>query len=361
VKKSRQLSPAQSVVGAINTAMGRDVVMLATDKRFTIQRIPTGSLVIDRLTGGGFARGRHIELFGNESSGKSFTAYMAMVLAQERGEVCALIDGEHVFEEEWFRHLGGDPEDLVAFHPDNAEEAMKVLMLFAKNEPPVDQVKVVMIDSVASMPPMEELAKDPEEGDDRIGGQARLMSRLLRRVTTTNRDTCFLWTNQLRDKVSGYGGTTTPGGRALKFYASTRLEFIKSERVKSKRKVAKKTQLVESGVVSGHWVQVISQKEKTSRPYLDSMFFFDSERGCVDRELEIITLGLSDGLIERTGNTFRYTDSEGKLHSGLETVFKRKLRNDDELREELEWAIGENSKQLSGEAGEGENGVAEDV
>lgn len=352
-RKTKAVSIADQLRRKVNTQMERDIVLTATDPRFTIQRVPTGILAMDRVTGGGFARGRHVELFGDESTGKSLTAYLTMVLAQQRGEICAIIDGEHVFEEAWFRKLGGDPDSLLGYWPETAEEAIKVLMLFAESSREVRGVSVVTIDSVASMLPQEELLKDVEEGDDRTASRARMMSRLLRRVTTMNRNALFIWTNQFIDQVSAGRGPTTPGGRALKFYATTRIEMRRGDREKKKRRTARGTKIVNKEIPVGHWVNVKSQKEKSARPYLEASFFFDAEAATIDAEKSLLHLGLQDGLIERSGNTFSYTDSEDEEWSGQQGKFLGWLRDNNTLREEIEWAVAENTKILA--AGEMEH------
>lgn len=323
------------------------MVLTATDARFTIQRVPIGIHALERITGGGWARGRHHELFGDESTGKSMAVYMTMVLAQQRGEICALIDGEHVFDTDWFVKLGGDPDELMGFWPENAEEAIKVLMLFAESSREVNGVSVCAIDSVASMLPREELEKDVEEGDARVASRARMMSALLRRVTTMNRSTVFLWTNQMIDSVSQFSGPTTPGGRALKFYATSRVELRRGDRVKEDRRVAKGNKIVKRPTVVGHWIQCRSAKEKSARPYLEASFYFDAERAEIDTERSLIHLGLQDGLIERSGNSFSYVDSDNMEFTGTEKQMRDMLHDNDEIREELEWAIGENTKLLS--------------
>jgi recombination protein RecA len=346
-----------SMIAEVNSGMGKDVIGRASDARFTVDRVPIGILAMERVTGGGFVRGRHVELFGDESTGKSLVLYMTLALAQQRGELCALVDGEHVFDAEWFTSIGGNPDDLLIFHPENAEEVIKVLMLFAQSSGKVDGVSICGIDSVASMLPREELEKDVEEGDDRVASRARMMSRLLRRVTTVNDKTLFIWTNQFIDKIGSYGGgSTTPGGRSLRFYATTRIEMRRGERVKAERTKAKAGKLVKKPTVIGHWVQLRSEKEKSARPYLESSFFFDAERGEVDQELSIINLGLEDGLVERNGNTFVYVDTEDNEWSGTEKKFKEILRDNEEVREEIEWAIRENTTAIgSGEEDDGES------
>ena len=135
--------------------------MLGSDEYFTIERIPTGSLVVDRITGGGFALGRHYELYGDENSGKSYIVYKTMALSQARGNLCAIVDPEHSFDNERFDFLGGNAREILAFHPNNAEDAVAVMMLLARHAKDRD-IEVVAIDSVSSLLPTVELLKDPD-------------------------------------------------------------------------------------------------------------------------------------------------------------------------------------------------------
>jgi recombination protein RecA len=325
----------------------------ASDPKYALTRIPTGSLTIDWITGGGLPRGRHVEFFGDYMAGKSYVAYRTMALAQQRGEVCALIDGEKVFDPDWFRHLGGDPDNLIYRRARTAEEVIKLLQLLAmsgEDNPPAD---VIVVDSVASLLPREEFEKDVEEGDDRTAGRARMMSRLLRRVTAVNDKTLFIWTNQYIDRIGRVPGNTTPGGRALKFYASIRVEMKKLDRQKKLRKTAVKNEMKERQVSTGHWVAIRAEKQKTAMPEQESTFLFDYERMAIDREMEIVTLGLETGLIERSGQKFRYEDVDGNLYEGVERSFKGMLADNDDLFEELEYAIRE--AKTSEEDGDGES------
>ena len=328
--------------------MGSQLLSLASDPRWKIERIPSGSLVIDRVTAGGFPRGRHVELYGDYHGGKSTIAYTTLALAQARGEVCVVIDPEGSFDEAYFQFLGGDLDSLLIRRPKTAEEFIKLLMLLVQQDDDNPSADVVLVDSVAALLPQEELAKDVEEGDDRTAGRARMMSRMLRRVTSQNDHTLILWTNQLIDKVGGYGGTTTPGGRALKHYASVRIEFKRLDRNKKKRKTVKKGKVVEADTPVGHWVAVRAEKQKTARPEIEAMFLFDYERSRIDREYEIIHLGVLDGLITATGKPTRYVyeDSDGQEWSGTEANFRKLLRENEEMRDELEWAINENSTAI---------------
>lgn len=340
-------SAATAVMDRVNAQMEGQVLSLASDPRYQVNRVPTGSLVIDRITAGGLPRGRHVELFGDYHAGKSTLAYMVLVLAQQRGEVCVVIDAEKSFDEAYFVHLGGDLEELIIHRPRTAEQLIKLLMLLVIEDEDNPAADIILVDSVASLLPQEELAKDVEEGDDRTAGRARMMSRMLRRVTSQTDNALVIWNNQLIDKVSGYGGTTTPGGRALKHYASVRIEFKKLDGLKKPRKRVKKAKMQSSDVRVGHWVGVRTEKSKTARPELESMFLYDYERSMIDPEYEIIHLGLEDGLIVRTGNTFKYEDSDGQQWGGTEVKFRKMLRDVPELREELVWAISENSKLIA--------------
>lgn len=354
-RKRKRESPALAVAARINAQMGRDIVTVASGERFRIKRVPIGIHTLMRITGGGFARGRHVELFGDENAGKSLIMYLTMALAQQRGEICAIVDSEHVFDEEWFAHLGGDPGDLLGFHPKTAEEVIKTLMLFAQPVEDMPGVSIVGVDSVASLLPQEELAKDVEEGDDRTASRARMMSRALRRVTTVNRDTLFIWTNQTIDKIGSYvGGVTTPGGRALRFYASTRIEVRKSEKVKEERNVVKKGKIVKTPKTVGHWVQVRSEKEKTARPYQEGMFYFNTEKGQVDHDRDLLDLLLGDGFVERSGNSYVYIDGDNQEWSGTLKTWKGWLAEEPELRQELVWIVEENTRLLAGVDNDGE-------
>jgi recombination protein RecA len=351
--KRRPPSAAAQIRDAVNTALSADVIGLASDSRFKVEKITTGSLTIDRITGGGLPRGRHVELSGDYAAGKSTIAYRTMALAQQRGELCALADPEKVFEADWFRQQGGDPENLLMMRPDEgqhaAEHLIEVLMLFARGGEGLPKVSIVTIDSVASLLPGEELKKQPTEGEDRTASRARMMSRLLRRVTTVNQDTLFIWTNQTIDKVSGYGGTTTPGGRALKFYASVRLELKKLDRKKAERNIVVKGKMTKKEVPVGQWVAVRAEKQKTARPEMEGTFLFDFDRKCIDREREILFLGLQDGLIDRRGNVYHFEDSDGQAWSGMETAFVNLLRDTPEMADEIAWAINANTMMMGGD------------
>ena len=279
-------------------------------------------------------------LFSHNSACKSYIMQRTIALSQERGNLCAIIDPEKSFDPEWFEHLGGIPEELLLFQPEekwNAEDAIGVMMLLAKQADD-EGIEVIGVDSVAAMVTQEEMAKDPRE-EDRVASQARMMSRALRRITTVNKRTLFIWTNQEFMNI-GYGAQFQPrlqrGGRALKYYATTRLELRKSGKVTKAKNVADKSKLKSKEVPVGTWIQARSEKDKGSKPYGQGMFMFDTENGCIDIASEIIHLGLEDEIISRDANSFEYEDISGESwRAGSEKAFKQLLEENEDVREEI--------------------------
>lgn len=353
-KKHRrgQTAKVREIQAKVNTAMNKPVLKIGGDEYFKLQKIPTGSLTIDRITGGGFTRGRHVELTGHWSAGKTYIVLKTMALAQARDEICALVDPEKVYDPEWFKHLGGYPDELLLFQPEkewNAEDAIGVMMVLA--DLTADEVvSVVGIDSIAAMTTQEEMKKDPREGDVRTASQARMMSSAMRRITTMNKKTLFIWTNQERSNI-GHAAVFNPvvhsGGRAMSFYATTRIDFRKTGKIKAKKKIAEKLKLAEREMPVGNWIQVRAEKEKSTRPFMQGAYIFDTEHGEIDLLSEIIQLGLEDGLIMRNGNTFVYEDMEEEMVSGTEKQFRALLRDAPELVTELVELIQSNTRDIS--------------
>lgn len=342
-KKTRAAALASAINNALQLEEG---VRLGSDPFFEIARIPTGSLVMDRVCGGGFALGRHYELFGDESVGKSYIVYRTMALSQRRGNLCAVVDPEHSFDSERFRFLGGNPGELLVQHPQTAEEAVAVMMMLAQAAKE-EQLEIVGIDSVSSFVTTDEAKKDPRE-EDRIGAQARMMSKALRRITTVNKKTLFLWTNQERMDVGIKFGNprTTSGGRALRYYATGRVEFRRGSMVKQKAKRARAGKLVETDVPVGRWVQVRVVKDKSTSPGREGAFVFDHRLKKISPGYEILQLGLEDGLIARSANGwYSYTDLEDHEHKGTERKFVNLLNRNGDLRAELEAEIRDNTLQ----------------
>jgi recombination protein RecA len=342
VKKKRRglQSKAAEIMHSINAEIGKPAIKLGAHEDFIPIKIPTGSLVIDRITGGGFTLGRSVELFGDESACKTFIALRTMALSQQRGNLCALVDPEKTFVPEWFEYLGGIPGELLLFQPEekwNAEDAVAIMMMLGGLQAE-EFIEVCTIDSVAAMVTQEEMARDPREFDQ-PASQARMMSRALRRITTTNKSTLFIWINQERTNI-GFGAQFNPrtqsGGRALRYYATTRLELKDAGQVKAATDVADKGKLVKKDRPVGKWIQAKNVKDKSTRPGRMGMFVFDNIKHEIELESEIVTLGLEDGIIDQSGNKLTYEDVEGRAHTSANPKnFKKLLREDDELREEL--------------------------
>ena len=352
-KRQGKLSQAAELANIVNSAMGAPLLRLGTDESLEIVRIPTGSLVIDRITGGGFALGRHVELFGDENACKSYIAYRTMALSQQRGNICALVDAEGAFDPAWFSHLGGIPDELLVYGPKASEETMTAdeaigVMLTLATHAVEGSLEVVTVDSVAALVPREETEKDPRE-EPRIAGQARMMSRALRRITTANRRTLFLWINQERMNVNlTFGGNpkTTPGGRALRFYATTRINLRRAQKVTEAKKRADRGQMKESQLPVGNWIQARSEKDKSTRPLQQGMFIFDNKGGQIDEESEIIQLALEDDLIEKNGTRYTYEDMTGEQWAGQWKAFKKTIKEHPELKTELIEGISDMTVQL---------------
>jgi recombination protein RecA len=327
---------AQAIKARVNAQMHENVITTATDPRYQISRVPSGILTIDRLTLGGFARGRHVEIYGDFSMGKSLMVYLTMAVAQARGEVCALVDAEHVFDARWYRMLGGDPDSLLLYQPFTADELAKVLQLFVYGDKEVAAVDICGVDSVASLLPRDELEKDLAEGDDRIAALARLMSRLLRRVTTQNDKTLFLWTNQWREKIGPFPAKSSPGGLSLGFYCSTRIELMAGERENEEREIVKHGKWVKRKVPVGQWVSVRVTKEKTgARPLATKWFMLDLDTRRISRAREIIDLGMEDELVTRHGDYYEIvTPGEPIRAHGIKKAV-RAIEHDPELEQYL--------------------------
>lgn len=347
--RSKSRTIAREIVAEINSIMGKPVMTVASDPDLAVVKIPTPSLVINRITGGGFALGRHVELYGDPNAGKSAIMYGTMALSQQRGNLCGLVDPEGVFDAEWFSHLGGSPDELLYSRPDNAEEIVGSLRLLVEKASEGIPIEIVGVDSQAAMVTKEQAEKDPRE-EERVASQARMMSRALRVLTMRNRRILFIWTNQLRSNI-GFGSqfqpTVTTGGRAMGFYATTRLEFKKTGAVEEAGKRAEKGELKSKKIKVGDWIQIRSQKEKASRPYAQGSYVFRTDRGEIDQFSEIIHLGLEDEIIERSGNTYSYESLEGEVISGVERKFREILEEDDDIRDEILFAIEDMTYQLS--------------
>jgi recombination protein RecA len=297
---------------------------LGDSKVEQMEAISTGSLGLDIALGiGGLPKGRIVEIYGPESSGKTTLAIHAIANVQKTGGIAAIIDAEHAFDRFYAEKLGVDTESLLISQPDNGEQALEI----ADNLIRSGAVDLVVIDSVAALTPKAEI--EGEMGDSRMGLQARLMSQALRKLTGTINKTgcCCIFINQLREKIGVMFGNpeTTTGGNALKFYASVRLDI---------RRVS---QLKEGDVVSGNRARVKVIKNKVAPPFRQAEFDIIFGEG-ISKVGEIIDIGVEKGIIKKAGSWFSYDDT--KLGQGRDAVKSLFLENPD-LAEEIEAKIKE--------------------
>lgn len=304
------------------------VMMLGDKQQDTMDVISTGSLGLDVALGvGGFPRGRIIEIYGPESSGKTTIAIHTIAEAQKKGGICAIIDAEHAFDSGYARKLGVDVDNLIISQPDYGEQALEIADRLISS----GAVDVVVIDSVAALVPKGEL--EGEMGDSKMGLQARLMSQALRKLTATIARTgcCCIFINQLREKIGVMFGNpeTTTGGNALKFYASVRLDIRRISQIK------------DGDVASGNRTRVKVVKNKVAPPFRQVEFDIIFGEG-ISKVGEIIDMGVELGILQKSGSWFSYGDS--KIGQGRDAV-KQFLFDNPEVAEEVEGRIREALQQ----------------
>jgi len=323
-EKAAKLKALELTLSKLDKAYGKGAVMKMGDAAIEeIDTISTGSLGLDLALGvGGLPRGRVIEIFGPESSGKTTLTLHAIAEAQKAGGIAAFIDAEHAFDRFYAEKLGVDIENLVISQPDNGEQALEI----ADNLIRSGAIDIVVIDSVAALTPKSEI--EGEMGDSKMGLHARLMSQALRKLTSTiNKTNCtVIFINQLREKIGVMFGNpeTTTGGNALKFYASVRLDIRRSTQIKST-----------DGDVKGNKTRVKVVKNKVAPPFRTAEFDIMYGEG-ISKVGEIIDIGVDYEIVKKSGSWFSYMDS--KLGQGRDAV-KRLLLDNPELMEELEEKI----------------------
>ena len=328
-----KLKALQAAMDRIEKNFGKGAIMkLGDDNVQEIAVIPTGSLGLNVALGvGGYPRGRIIEIYGPESSGKTTLAIHAIAEAQKNGGIAAIIDAEHAFDRFYAQKLGVDVNSLLIAQPDNGEQALEIADQLISSA----AVDLVIIDSVAALTPKAEIEGDM--GDNKVGLQARLMSQALRKLTATisKTNTTCVFINQLREKIGVMFGNpeTTTGGNALKFYASVRIDIRKSTPVKDGEEVL------------GHLTKVKIVKNKVAPPFRKAEFDIMFGEG-ISKVGEIIDLGVEHGIIKKSGSWFSY--GETKLAQGRDAV-KQLLADNPELAEELEAKIIEALKKNSEE------------
>jgi recombination protein RecA len=328
-EKTAKLKALQLTLDKLDKTYGKGAVMKMGDVAAQdIEVIPSGSLGLDLALGvGGYPRGRVIEIFGPESSGKTTLALHAMAEAQKAGGIAAFIDAEHAFDRFYAGNLGVDIDNLIISQPDYGEQALEI----ADNLISSGAVDIVVIDSVAALTPKSEI--EGEMGDSKMGLHARLMSQALRKLTgTINKTNCtVIFINQLREKIGVMFGNpeTTTGGNALKFYASIRLD------------IRRRTQIKDGDQVIGNRTKVKVVKNKVAPPFQISEFDIMYGKG-ISKVGEILDLGVELEIIKKSGSWFSYADA--KLGQGRDAV-KALIGDNPELAEELEKKITEMIKE----------------
>ncbi|MBE8723126.1 recombinase RecA [Sphingobacterium pedocola] len=323
MSKEDKLKALQLTLDKLDKTYGKGAIMKLGDSAVEpIESISTGSLGLDIALGiGGVPKGRVIEIYGPESSGKTTLATHIVAEAQKKGGIAAIIDAEHAFDKYYAQKLGVDIENLLISQPDNGEQGLEI----ADNLIRSGAIDVIVIDSVAALVPKGEI--EGEMGDSKMGLQARLMSQALRKLTGTISKTncCCIFINQLREKIGVMFGNpeTTTGGNALKFYASVRLDIRRTSQIK------------DADEVSGNRVKVKIVKNKVAPPFRIAEFDIMFGEG-ISKVGEIIDLGVEYGIVKKSGSWFSYGDT--KLGQGRDSVKSLLLDNPD-LSDEIEAKI----------------------
>ncbi|MHB9112397.1 MAG: recombinase RecA [Thermoleophilia bacterium] len=319
----------EAAVGQIERQFGKGSIMRMGDDCAGVQVgvIPTGSLALDIALGvGGVPRGRVIEIFGPEASGKTTMVYHMIAEAQKRGGICAFIDAEHAMDPPYARKIGVNVDDLLVSQPDYGEQALEIAEMLIRS----GALDIVAIDSVAALTPKAEI--EGEMGDSHVGLQARLMSQALRKLagTLNKTGTVALFTNQLREKIGVMFGSpeVTPGGKALKFYASVRLDLRRIETLK------------EGTQAIGNRVRAKVVKNKMAPPFRQAEFDVMYGEG-ISREGNILDMGVAHGIVDKSGAYFSYGDERlGQGRNNVKAYLKEHPAIGDAILGEVLQAVG---------------------
>ena len=327
---AEKLKALQLAMDKIDKDFGKGAIMrLGDDKVEDVQVISTGSVTLNLALGvGGYPRGRVIEIYGPESSGKTTLAIHAMAEVQKQGGIAAIIDAEHAFDRFYAEKLGVDTNNLLIAQPDSGEQALEIADKLISSA----AVDLIVVDSVAALTPKAEI--DGDMGDNKVGLQARLMSQALRKLTATinKTQTTCIFINQLREKIGVMFGSpeTTTGGNALKFYASVRLDIRRVSQIK------------EGDEIIGSQVRVKVVKNKVAPPFKKAEFDLMFNEG-ISRSGEIVDLGVAKGIVQKSGSWFSYNGQ--KLAQGRDAV-KKLLQENPDLADEIEAKIMGNGKDV---------------
>ena len=325
-EKDSKIKALQLTLDKLDKTYGKGTVMKMGDSEFEkVEAISSGSLTLDSALGvGGYPKGRVIEIYGPESSGKTTLTLHAIAECQKTGGIAAFIDAEHAFDRFYAQNLGVNIDELIISQPDNGEQALEI----ADNLIRSGAIDIIVIDSVAALTPRSEI--EGEMGDSKMGLHARLMSQALRKLTSNiSKTNCtVIFINQLREKIGVMFGNpeTTTGGNALKFYASVRLDIRRSTQIKDT-----------NGNVLGNKTRVKVVKNKVAPPFKVSEFDIMYSKG-ISKMGEIIDLGVDNDIIDKSGSWFSY--GETKLGQGRDSV-KNILKDNPELCDEIEAKIVE--------------------
>lgn len=318
-----KLKALQAAMSKIEKDFGKGSIMkLGDEKVQDVEVIPTGSIALDAALGvGGYPKGRIIEIFGPESSGKTTLAIHAIAEAQRNGGIAAFIDAEHAFDSSYAQKLGVDIDNLLVSQPDNGEQALQIADQLISSS----AIDILVVDSVAALTPKAEI--DGAMGDNKVGLQARLMSQALRKLTATisKTNTTCIFINQLREKIGMTFGNpeTTTGGNALKFYSSVRLDIRRIASIK------------DGDQIVGNQVRVKIVKNKVAPPFRKAEFEITFGEG-ISQVGEIVDLGVEYGIVQKSGSWFSYNGA--KLAQGRDAT-KKLLKDNPELCDELKGLI----------------------
>lgn len=328
--KTTKEKALELALSQIEKQFGKGSIMkLGQDIKVSVPAIPTGALSLDIALGvGGMPRGRVIEIFGPEASGKTTLTLSVIAEAQKKGGVAAFIDAEHAFDSTYAKKLGVNLDELLISQPDTGEQALEIAETLVRS----NAVDVVAIDSVAALVPRAEI--EGEMGDQHMGLQARLMSQALRKLTSciSKSKTCVIFINQIREKIGVMFGNpeTTPGGRALKFYSSIRLDIRRIETIKVGDKAV------------GNHVRVKVVKNKVAPPFKQAEFDIMYDEG-ISKASNILDIATESGLIQKTGTWLSY--GEEKIGQGRENA-RLYLKENPKLLSELEKKIREKAELI---------------